>query len=77
MRADQCEQSALQPVTQPYQALKVPAMIDHTGVHLSDFAQNKAFYSQSLTPKPEDGGAFVLYLSGQSMDAVCHGPGRA
>jgi catechol 2,3-dioxygenase-like lactoylglutathione lyase family enzyme len=52
-------------------------MIDHTGVHLSDFAQSKVFYTQALALKLEDWGAFVLYLSGQSMDSVCHGPGRA
>jgi hypothetical protein len=52
-------------------------MIDHTGVHLSDFAQNKAFYSQALAPKPADWGTFVLDSNGQNMEAVCHGPGRA
>jgi catechol 2,3-dioxygenase-like lactoylglutathione lyase family enzyme len=52
-------------------------MIDHTGVHLSDFARSKVFYTQALALKPEDWGAFVLYPSGQNMDAVCHGPGRA
>ena len=77
MRADQCEQSPLQPVTPPYLALKVPAMIDHTGVHLSDFAQNKAFYSQALAPKPEDGGALVLDSDGHNMEALYHGPSRA
>jgi hypothetical protein len=77
MRADQREQSAPQPVTQPYQALKVPAMIDRTRVHLSDFARSKVFYTQALALKPEDWGAFVLYLSGQNMDAVRHGRGRA
>jgi hypothetical protein len=77
MRADQCEQSPLQPVTQPYLALKVPAMIDHTGVHLSDFVQSKAFYTQAQALKPGDWGAFVLAPNGQNMDAVCHGPGRA
>ena len=77
MRADQREQSAPQPVTQPYQALKVPAMIDRTRVHLSDFAQSKVFYTQALALKPVDWGAFVLAPNGQNMDAVCHGPGRA
>lgn len=77
MSADQCEQSPLQPVTQPYQALKVPAMIDHTGVHLSDFGQNKAFNSQALAPKPEDGGAFVLDPYGHNLEALYLGPSRA
>jgi hypothetical protein len=52
-------------------------MIDHTGVNLSDFAQNKAFYSQALAPKSEDGGAFVLAPDGHNMEALHHGPGRA
>jgi hypothetical protein len=52
-------------------------MIDHTGVHLSDFAQNKAFYSQALAPKPEDGGAFVLDPYGHNMEALYLGPSRA
>jgi hypothetical protein len=52
-------------------------MIDHTGVHLSDFAQSKAFYPQALTPKPEDWGTFVLEPDGHSMVAVWHGLGRA
>jgi hypothetical protein len=77
MSADQCEQSPIQPVTQPYQALKVPAMIDHTDVHLIDFAQNKAFYSQALAPKPEDCGALVLGPDGRNMEALYHGPSRA
>ena len=52
-------------------------MIDHTGVSLSDFAQNKAFYSQALAPKPEDCGAFVLDPHGHNMEAKYHGSGRA
>jgi catechol 2,3-dioxygenase-like lactoylglutathione lyase family enzyme len=52
-------------------------MIDHTGVSLSDFAENKAFYSQTLAPKPEDCGAFVLDPDGHNMEAVYLGPGRA
>ena len=77
MRADQREQSAPQPVTQPYQALKVPSMIDRTGVHLCDFVQSKAFYTQALALKPEDWGAFVLDPDGHHLDAVRHWPGRA
>jgi hypothetical protein len=52
-------------------------MIDHTGVSLSDFAQNKAFYSQALAPKPEDCGSFVLDPHGHNMEAIYHGSGRA
>jgi hypothetical protein len=77
MRADQCEQSPLQPVTQPYLALKVPAMIDHTGVHLSDFVQSKAFYTQAQALKPGDWGALVLDSDGHNMEALYHGPSRA
>jgi hypothetical protein len=52
-------------------------MIDHTGVHLCDFVQSKAFYTQALALKPEDLGAFVLAPNGQNMEAMRHGPGRA
>ncbi len=52
-------------------------MIDHTCVHLSDFAQSKAFYSQALAPKPEDGGALVLDSESHNMEALYHGPSRA
>jgi hypothetical protein len=52
-------------------------MIDHTDFNLSDFAQNKAFYSQALAPNPEDCGAFVLDPDGHNMVAVFHGSGRA
>lgn len=77
MRADQREQPPLQPVTQPQQALKVPAMIDHTGVNPSDFAQSKALYPEALTRKPECWGAFVLDPDDHNMKTVCQGPGRA
>ena len=52
-------------------------MIDHTGLHLSDFVQSKAFCTQALALKPEDWGAFVLAPNGQNMEAMRHGPGRA
>jgi hypothetical protein len=52
-------------------------MIDHSGVHLSDFVQSKVFYTQALALKPGHWAAFVLAPNGQNMDAVCHGPGRA
>jgi hypothetical protein len=52
-------------------------MIDHTGVHLSNFVQSKVFYTQALALKPGDWGAFVLAPNGQNMDAVRHWPGRA
>jgi hypothetical protein len=52
-------------------------MIDHTGVHLCDFVQSKAFCTQALALKPEDWGAFVLDPDGHHLDAVRHWPGRA
>jgi catechol 2,3-dioxygenase-like lactoylglutathione lyase family enzyme len=52
-------------------------MIDHTGVHLSDFARSKVFYPQALALKLADWGAFVLAPDGHNMEAVCHGPVRA
>jgi hypothetical protein len=52
-------------------------VIDHTGVHLSDFVQSKAFYTQAQALKPGDWGALVLDSDGHNMEALYHGPSRA